>query len=1200
MIESDADDDMDLDLDNRSGIYANSNSNSRRIGQKKANKGPSGKGAGGGLLGSSRMNKANGLLNDWGMLLPSGDRYVDDEEMTENERWKKEQLARRGWNSPRGQRVLVFTLTVIAVLVRIWKLAVPSAVVSDEQHYGGFTRDYLQGSFFVDVHPPLGKMLFSLVAYLLGFDGKFDFIVGKLYTKSVPFIGMRMFAAACGVGLVPISYLIMKTSGHSTQAAMICALLVTFGKARVACTFVPYTRHPTNKPRHFLVENALITQSRFILLDSLVLLFMGYTLLAWINFYNHRNRPFTRGWWIWLVQTGVGLFLSISVKWVGLFTVATIGVCVLKYMQESRTHLYLNMRNFSKQLFALSLGLLVLPLALYVGLYAIDFQLLSNSGLGDSWVSPQFQMTLNGHNVKPVMADIAWLSKIHMRHAGTNGGWVHSIPGDYARAGTVDQAIQLVEWEDDFTCWQVHAPDPDQGAVQEQKYLAREKNPSLVFDGFIDDGDLIRLKHCQSNVALSVRNLDSIGSNQSYIKELRGIQWTDTSTPETVWKVELAPQGTVPGLADDYGLELNTQSEEDHGADNSDGVTKDLGRKWHSISGFRLYNEKLDCYLMSHKVFRAPWSSYQEVGCIQGAQQQGKTIFIVDQNVNPHLPSSTVSLSYRPLSFFQKFLEINRVMWWTHQDLGSPVHMDDYHYGGATKQRHDSSHPWTWAFLSRGLNYYSSKETNNYVYLMGNPLVWWAASTTALLFTTRYLLLAVRCLKTWGSSETKIERDRFGLTPFYAVASGTFYTGWMIHYLPFFFMDRHHHLYLHHYLPALYFSILLLVSRIDRAWQGWGKKYRYTTGLLLVAAVIVSWHSLAPLAYGTDFARTPCETIRSLGGWEFVCQRQNLALARPQASIATAANNAKVIIETLVEHEKHIAQEVSEGEESDSIHTGHGERQDDYPDGMIVDDSGENDLDHPHEGPYNQDQSEHYHHDHFYHPENHRHKHDEGNGHHGLEHDDQDYVHLPEGPYNEHESEHYQHEHFYHPDNHHRETNNGHSHGHKLHDETKERQGQQRHEHHKPEEPQEHVPPASRRQVNPEHMDRAKKMIAAAEARARDILEKEKLLAERQILEAKQKELDERLKVHEQELELHQQVASPQQDHIDRDAAAQQGMQPILEQQLTNMHLSSLNNAIVMGSDNNGALYKSTMTREMLEEQIRTLEQQLEGVRAKA
>lgn len=29
--------------------------------------------------------------------------------------------------------------------------------------------------------------------------------------------------------------------------------------------------------------------------------------------------------------------------------------------------------------------------------------------------------------------DVAWDSKVHIRHANTNGGWVHSMPGEYAR-----------------------------------------------------------------------------------------------------------------------------------------------------------------------------------------------------------------------------------------------------------------------------------------------------------------------------------------------------------------------------------------------------------------------------------------------------------------------------------------------------------------------------------------------------------------------------------------------------------------------------------------------------------------------------------------------------------------------------------------------------------------------------------------------
>ncbi|KAG0349222.1 hypothetical protein BG005_011094 [Podila minutissima] len=816
------------------------------------------------------------IFNDWDLLLPStdsygnrGDDFEDDDGLNDDEKRKRRQLVKKGWESARGQFILISLLVTIAVFVRIWKLAVPSAVVHDEQHFGGFAADYIKGEFFMDVHPPLGKMLYAAVAYLLGFDGKFSFAPGKLYPQSVPFIEMRMFAAACGVGLIPISYLTIKRSGHSTQAAIICAVLITF-------------------------ENALITQSRFILLDAPMMLFMGYTLLAWINFYNHRNRPFTRGWWLWLLQTGTCLFLSSSVKWVGLFTITTIGVCVLKYLQEARTHLYVTTRNFSKQFVALFVCLLVFPAVMYVCLHALDFYLLPNSGSGNAWVSPQFQMTLKDHDVQPVMADVAWESKVHIRHANTNGGWVHSMPGEYTRDGAYDQAIQLVEWNDELTCWQVFPADPqlkEQHAIKKQ---ARREDPTVEFEGYIYDGDHVRLRHCYTKVALATNDLTSVGSNKTFIREVRGIKWLKNPTLDTIWKLELVTEGLIPGLADDYGIRPDSgvkdrkANGDDHGP-KSLGLeeepvkrTRDQNKQWHSIKGFRLFNELLDCHLQSQKVFRSPYSTYQEVGCIQGGRQKANTIFIIDQNVNSHLPKSTPSLTYSPLSFFQKFLEMNRVMWWTHHDLSSPIHGEDQHDQSKT----DESKPWSWPFMKRGLNYYSSKETNHYIHLMGNPLLWWAASSNVIAYMASCVWSAFMFIKS-KNSPTKVERDRFGITPFYSVASGTFFAGWAIHYAPFFYMSRQ--LYLHHYLPALYFSILLLVSRVDRFWQKWPKHVRYCAGLALMGTIILSWFVFSPLAYGSDFrSKALCERLRVLGGWKFTCQRKDLPWARPHSYQAVA------------------------------------------------------------------------------------------------------------------------------------------------------------------------------------------------------------------------------------------------------------------------------------------------------------------------
>ncbi|KAF9120465.1 hypothetical protein BGW39_011363 [Mortierella sp. 14UC] len=98
---------------------------------------------------------------------------------------------------------------------------------------------------------------------------------------------------------------------------------------------------------------------------------------------------------------------------------------------------------------------------------------------------------------------------------------------------------------------------------------------------------------------------------------------------------------------------------------------------------------------------------------------------------------------------------------------------------------------------------------------------------------------------------------------------------------------------LHHYLPSLYFSILLLVSRLDRTLQRWPARIRYITGLLLMVVVVFSWFNFMPFAYGTHFgSMSRCESLRMLGRWKFVCQRSQLPWARPEGAIARRAEAA--------------------------------------------------------------------------------------------------------------------------------------------------------------------------------------------------------------------------------------------------------------------------------------------------------------------
>ena len=57
----------------------------------------------------------------------------------------------------------------------------------DEVHFGGFARKYIKQTFFMDVHPPLAKLLITLAALVGRFDGDFDFKdIGKYVVSRLP------------------------------------------------------------------------------------------------------------------------------------------------------------------------------------------------------------------------------------------------------------------------------------------------------------------------------------------------------------------------------------------------------------------------------------------------------------------------------------------------------------------------------------------------------------------------------------------------------------------------------------------------------------------------------------------------------------------------------------------------------------------------------------------------------------------------------------------------------------------------------------------------------------------------------------------------------------------------------------------------------------------------------------------------------
>ena len=115
---------------------------------------------------------------------------------------------------------------------------------------------------------------------------------------------MRSFCAVMGAVTVPVVYATMRESGYPIGIALFSAILILF-------------------------DNGHVTQTRLILLDAALVLFIALSVFGYIKFHQQRYREFSRQWWGWLLFTGLMLACSLGCKMVGLLTFATVGLAVV-------------------------------------------------------------------------------------------------------------------------------------------------------------------------------------------------------------------------------------------------------------------------------------------------------------------------------------------------------------------------------------------------------------------------------------------------------------------------------------------------------------------------------------------------------------------------------------------------------------------------------------------------------------------------------------------------------------------------------------------------------------------------------------------------------------------------------------------------------------------------------------------------------
>ncbi|XP_018024206.1 protein O-mannosyl-transferase 2 [Hyalella azteca] len=698
---------------------------------------------------------------------------------------------------------LIFS-TLLTLATRLHYITVPYYVIWDETHFGKMVSMYINRTYFFDVHPPGGKLVLTFFALLSGYNGTFAFEKpGDSYEGYPEIIYMRVLCTLLGTALAPLAFGCAWSMTRRLPAALLAAIFVT-------------------------AETGTLLLTRFILLDAPLMFFMmaAFLSLCRLQHATLRQGAFSGPWWTSLGATGLFLGCVVSVKFVGLFTVAVVGLHAASQLWNIFADS--NWTEIAQHLLARVAALIVLPMLIYFGFFVIHDALLihSNSPLffQEASHSPGFQMRLIGNNLHNLSqpADVGYGNFVTLRNTGINGGYLHSHNFTYpfkVMPGKKQQ-VTVIGIKDHNNWIQILYPvdDPDQ---EDGSYSGPPEG--------LQDGDVLRLYHNGTAALIGCGDLPAAVTFKHRIVFSQPVNLSLTESvdpePEFLWSVhevkdedqdEKSSNSTSPSSG---SVEPNDDEDETR-------AFKPSIQALTSRVRLQCQSQRKQCFL-TRSLQKLPhnWGyGHGEVTCSTNKFDPYNQ-WIFEQNVNSKLPNAT--FNHLQSGLVERFLESHQVM----KFRNSRMQEATYH---KLTQR-----PWMWPIC------YSMHPWFDLVYrigLIGNPLIF-ALNFMCLIAAAGLLLFRSYVFKRnpHGASLTEIDELAYWCR--------WLLVAYLLHYLPFYAMDRV--LYYHHYFPALQFSSLLTAVLLG----SWFCSFRSPVATLaattfVIAALACSFVLYCYISYG--------------------------------------------------------------------------------------------------------------------------------------------------------------------------------------------------------------------------------------------------------------------------------------------------------------------------------------------------------------
>ncbi|XP_041971474.1 protein O-mannosyltransferase 1 [Aricia agestis] len=703
--------------------------------------------------------------------------------------------------------VVLIALLLLALCTRLYNLSEPHYIVFDELHYGRYVSLYTKGVFFFDAHPPLGKQLLYLAGRAAGYDGNFTFDrIGSPYNEGVPVKALRLLPAISGSLIVPLTYQLMLEFNTFQWTAILAALLVLF-------------------------ENSFLTQSRFMLLESIQILFGMCGIYCVIK--STRSRSISAV--LWLAFGAMSLGCCFSVKYSGLYTyylaIFLVGRQMWKKLSQKDSCLWLTISTVWR-----FLTFIIIPLSVYVGVFYIHLAMLPKAGPHDSVMTSAFQATLQGGLASITRGQplhVAHGSQITLRHSHGRTCWLHShahvYPVRYAdgRGSSHQQQVTCYSFKDVNNWWIVKRP--------ERAALAVGSPPDVI-----RHGDTVQLLHGITSRALNSHDVAAPVSPQSQEVSCY-IDYNVSMSAQNLWRVEIVNREEERATWDG----IRSQVRLVHAG--SGAALRYTGRQLPAW-GFHQHEVVADRALDHRDVL---WN-VEEHRYTKAEDRRERERELVSAEMIP--------TSVPQLSFWQKFVELQYKM---------AAHAADAPLGHMF-----ASEPLDWPLLVRSIAYWLSPDSNAQVHLIGNLVTWYSGTVSVVLYAALLALYAMRsrraCEDLPSYAAQKFEDAGFVL-----------FLGYWIHYLPYFFMDRT--LFLHHYLPAYMFKLLLLAFVIDHIFLVLNirRSTRSLNNVFLVgvsvwmAYILITFKKFSILSFGnSDLTETDLLSLRWKDTWDFILHKK--------------------------------------------------------------------------------------------------------------------------------------------------------------------------------------------------------------------------------------------------------------------------------------------------------------------------------------